>query len=342
MERVMSELANYFLNKGYQVHIFFLVKHVPFYKIDKQITCHFPKRDYGEPGELRLMYWFYILIWLRKGIKGVGADTVFSIPQDYSNLTILALLGTGIPVFISDRNSPNMPIPIIKKNLRKLLYPLASGVILQTSTAKKLMLRKGIYNKNIKIIPNPLKIIQNYPKSDSKKKIILNIGRLVNEKNQLELIRIFAKINNSDWNLYIAGDGPLKNQLQSEISVLGMDDSIKLLGSVKNVDKLMGQVDIFAFTSIYEGFPNSLNEAMAYPLPCISYNCIAGPSDLIKNNVNGFLVEPGDFNDYVTKLKLLMENEKLRIRLRQEAAKNRELFSIENIGNQYLNFILGK
>lgn len=79
---------------------------------------------------------------------------------------------------------------------------------------------------------------------------------------------------------------------------------------------------------------------MAYPLPCISYNCTAGPSELIENGVNGILVELGEFEDYVLKLKILMRDEKLRKRLKMKASRNRELFLVERIGNQYLKFIL--
>ncbi len=335
MERVMSELANYFNSKGHEIHILFLVRHKPFYKIEEGIKYYFPKGIYKKDTSFRPFYWIGILGYLRKQIKKINPDVVFSIPQDYSNLSIIALIGTGIPVYISDRNSPNLKISFVMNIFRKICYPFAKGIIAQTSYAKQVMLERGIKNKNIIVIPNPIKNISNYPKDLSTKKVILNIGRLVFEKNQKELIDIFSEINDSNWELHIIGDGPLKRELNEQILSLGMQNYIKILKPVANVDIAMAQSEIFAFTSIYEGFPN---EAMAYPLACISYNCIAGPSDIIENGVNGILVDIKDHQEYINKLKKLMNSAALRENLTESSVLNREKFSLEKIGERYLDF----
>lgn len=344
MERVMSELANYFNKNNFDVCIVFLLKHDPAFPIDKGISCYFPNFEYNKESSFRPIYWLRVLKYLRKTIKKIKPDTVFSIPQDYSNLTILALLGTGLPVYISDRNSPNMPVPVLMNTARKILYPLAKGIVAQTNDAKNKMLEKGIKNKNIRVIPNPIKEIKTYPKSEteSEKKIVLSIGRLVREKNQLELIDIFAQINDPQWELHIVGSGPMEIVLQERINELGLAHSIILIGQVQDVDKEMAKAEIFAFTSIYEGFPNSLNEAMAYPLACVSYDCIAGPRDIIEDGVNGFLVEMGNQEEYKAKLRILMEDEAVRKKFASSAKLNRDKFSLEKIAENFLEFLLPK
>lgn len=342
MERVMSELANYFYKRNNDVYVVFLVKHQPAYTVNKNIQLIFPTFEYGEPGEFRPWYWLRIIQYLRKNIKKINPDTVFSIPQDYSNITILSLLGTKYPVFISDRNSPNLPVPFFKRQFRRFCYPRASGIIAQTEYAKKRMIENRYRNKNIKVIPNPLKKINNHVSKLPGKRIIINIGRLVFEKNQSELINIFSEINDSDWLLHIVGDGPLKSELQAQITKLNLEEKVFLIGQVEDVDYEMAKAQIFAFTSIYEGFPNSLIEAMGFPLACISYDCIAGPSDIIEDGVNGFLIPFKNKELFRNKLKQLMDDEELRNQLKSKSIELRNKLSIEKIGDEYLKFMLSK
>lgn len=339
MERVMSELANYFVSLGHEVSIVCLIHHNPFYKLNDDIKLYLP--DFGRNQKRGLMYWIKIIFYLRRTILKIHPDTVLSIPQGYSNLTIFALFNSKIPVYVSERNSPNKPVPLRNIILRKMFYPFAAGIIAQTQFAKDKLKASGIKNGNIAVIPNPLKRM-NYYLKESDSKIILNIGRLVMEKNQGELIEIFSQINYPDWHLHIIGNGHLKEQLINQIEELQMKDKIFIFDAVSNVDKELSKSDIFAFTSIYEGFPNALNEAMAYPLACIAYDCIAGPSEMIKDGVNGYLVTMNDKNEYKHKLEQLMRNKSIREKFLKESKRNRVRFSLNIVGQQYLNFILNK
>lgn len=339
MERIMSELAKYFNTKGHEVHVLFLIDHKPFYKVDESIKLYYPKLNNDASDSRGVLYWVRVIWYIRKTIKAINPDTVFSIPQGYSNLTVFSLLGTEIPVYISDRNSPNKPVPFKSRVLRKIFYPLANGIIAQTEFAKENLIKSGINNKNIEVIPNPLKVITSY-KRESDKLTIINIGRFVMEKNQKELIDIFSKTDNEDWQLKIIGSGPLKKSLEAQINKLGLENKVFLLEPVSNVDKEMSQADIFAFTSIYEGFPNSLSEAIAYPLACISYDCITGPSEMIIDGENGYLVENNNQEEYIEKLTILMTNKVKRDYFIRNSKCHKKKHSMENIGKKYLNFIL--
>lgn len=342
MERIMSELANYFDNKGIEVHVIFLIDHCPFFEVTDNVKLHFPRLRHDMAQTRNGLYWIKILRYIRKTVKAIRPDSVFSIPQGYSLLSIIALLNTKIPVYISDRNSPNKKLNMLRRTLRKFLYPLADGIIAQTEFAKTSLLMSGVRNKNIIVIPNPLKKIRVHPKINPSKKVVLNIGRLVAEKNQSELIRIFSLIDLPDWKLHIVGNGPLKDVLTQQIRDLKMEDRVTLIDGVKDVDKEMAQAEIFAFTSLYEGFPNSLHEAMAYPLACIAYDCIAGPGEIINDGVNGFLIEMGNSEKFRRKLEMLMEDEILRRKFADVAKLNREKYSLEFLAEKYLRFLTNK
>lgn len=343
MERVVSELANFFSNQGHEVHVVFLVKHEIFYVLNHNIKIYFPHYELNPNFLSRLCFRPKAVLYIRKHINNIKPDTVFSMPQGYNNLSILALLGLGIPIYVSDRSSPLKNIGFINSTLRKLLYPIADGIIAQTTKAKEILLKSGIKNNNIIVIPNPLKKINSYNGSIRKiKNRIISTGRLVPEKNFKELIEIFHQTNIPDWELYILGEGPLRNDLDNFIKKLNLEESVFLPGTTSDIDNELGKAEIFAFTSISEGFPNSLSEAMAFPLACISYDCIAGPSDLIQNNVNGILIEKGNIVSFTAELKRLMGNPKLRCSLKENSIHGRIKYNINKIGQQYLDFILGE
>lgn len=343
MERVMSQLSSYFIEKGHEVHIIFLIKHNPFYEIPSDIKTHVPNFNYvAKPGLKKILYWARAIGYVRKTIKMIEPDTIFSVPQGYNNISILASLGLGIPIYVSDRNSPAKKTSFLKAFLKRILYPYANGIISQTSHAKQALLNAGIKNNNITVISNPVKPITHYPRKESKEKIVLNVGRFVMEKNQEELIEIFSRIDDPNWVLHIVGDGPLKGKLEEKIRQLKMGDRIYLLDPVKDIDLVLSQADIFAFTSVFEGYPNALNEAMAYPLACIAYDCVAGPSDMITDGYNGILIRSGDRNGYIEKLKHLIGNSELRNNLKEKALLTSEQRSLEAIGSQYLSCILAR
>jgi GalNAc-alpha-(1->4)-GalNAc-alpha-(1->3)-diNAcBac-PP-undecaprenol alpha-1,4-N-acetyl-D-galactosaminyltransferase len=96
---------------------------------------------------------------------------------------------------------------------------------------------------------------------------------------------------------------------------------------------------VFAFTSTSEGFPNALGEAMAAGCACVAYDCVAGPSDMIDNGINGFLISIGDEKQYLKKLQLLMEDETTRIKFGKAAQEKMKQFEASTIADKFYNFI---
>src|SRR5690606_25187111 len=119
------------------------------------------------------------------------------------------------------------------------------------------------------------------------------------------------------------------------------DHQGKMDGAVKGVDAYLAESSIFAFTSLSEGFPNALSEAVAFPLPCVAYDCPAGPSDIVKDNVNGFLVPMHNKEMFKIQLENLMNSPTLRSRLTQGFKVHRDKYSSKKIADQFLKFIIG-
>lgn len=91
--------------------------------------------------------------------------------------------------------------------------------------------------------------------------------------------------------------------------------------------------------STSEGFPNALGEAMAAGCACIAYDCVAGPSDIIDDGINGFLIPMGNEVLFQRKLKILMENHDLRVEFGAEAKNKMKQFRADKIADNYFEFI---
>ena len=187
------------------------------------------------------------------------------------------------------------------------------------------------------MIPNPVRLFSSI--TLEKKNIIINVGRLVEQKNQIELIEIFSRCNYKNWVLKIYGNGHLKEEIKNKIKELNLQKHVLLNEFTHNIDAEYSQAKIFALSSLYEGFPNALIEAMAHGLASISYDCHTGPRDIIEDNTNGFLVSLSNKTVFVEKLNSLMNDEHQRMFLSNEAKKVNEVYSLNKISNEYFNFV---
>ena len=338
-ERVMSLLVNDWAKKkkDVDVYLILLTKQKRFYELHKDVTLIEPNSTYNKNTLSKLIYKFKTLLYIRKNCNQIAPNTILSFNEKYNNIVLLSLIGTPFKKYVSDRNSPFKSLGFFHNILRKILYKNATGIVAQTNTAKEVLL-KETGNRNIKVIFNPLREITI---SDSKREnIILNIGRLVEQKNQLELIELFSKCDYKDWFLKIYGAGPLKQEIENKIIELKLQKHVELHDFTNSIDDVFSKSRIFALSSIYEGFPNALIEAMAHGLPPIAYDCPTGPKDIINDNVNGLLVPLSNKELYVEKLSSLMKSELKRASLSANASKTNEIYSLNRISNEYFNFIL--
>jgi len=168
----------------------------------------------------------------------------------------------------------------------------------------------------------------------SNKKIILSISRLVDQKNIPEIIRIASILNS--YNFLIIGDGPNLDQISLMIS----ENKIKnvyLIGLKKNIYDYLYGSDIFLTTSIYEGLPMSVLEAMSVGLPIIASNVI-GNKDTIEHKKSGFLYELGDIKRASYFIEKILKDDELKEKFSRNSFKRqRKLFSHNRMVSAYLS-----
>lgn len=342
MERVMATIANYFVKeKKMQVDLLLCGrKREVFFELDSDIIVHKPNFPFNN--STRTWHTIKTLFFIREKVKSLKPDRILSFGELWNNLVLLSTYGLKLPIFISDRSQPNKDLGKLNNFMRNLLYRRATGFIAQTHFAAE-NAKQNNWNDNIQVIGNPIRhiISQNPAKRE---KIVLAVGRLIDTKHFDKLITHFEKIGNPNWKLVIVG-GDAKNQnnlskLKRLIKTLNAEKSIFLEGTKNEIDPYYMKSSIFAFSSSSEGFPNVIGEALSAGLPVVSFDCIAGPSEMIEDSVNGYLVPVMDFNAFQKKLAYLMENEGVRNRMASRASESIQAYNANSICEKMYSFIV--
>lgn len=289
-ERVIAQLANYFIEQNISCRIITTDNREVMYPLDETIEVLAIGKKSNNKAIDRILRYKRI----RSVVQKNRPDVVLTMPEDTGIYAILALIGTGIPVFVSERNNPwVMPNIKITRFLRKLAYLFAKGIIFQTEMAKSFFSRH-IQKKGV-VLQNPVdeKRIPE-PYTGERKKIFAAVGRLEPQKNYPMLIKAFSEFHEAeqDYQLIIYGEGTERANLEKLIKQLNLEDSVFLPGRNKDVLNAINDSAAFILSSDYEGMPSALIEAMCMGMPVISTDCPSGgPRELIHNGENGLLVE---------------------------------------------------
>lgn len=341
-ERVISTLCNGMI-ENFHITIITFKKSTPFYRLDdriKVISC-FDKIDKPASvfGSIKLNY--NILKKVTTIVKNEKIDLLIGFITSANIIATLAARRNGIPCLISERNDPlKKDIPRFWVMLRKLVYPKADNLIVQTEKVKTIYTKK-LKCKNITVLPNPISSdLTKLRKNDViREKIILTVGRLNSDKRQDKLIRAVDTLKLEGWKVIIIGKGPNKKKLTNLIESLHLSDQIEILSNIKNIQDYYLKASIFVFTSKSEGFPNALLEAMHFGLPCISTDCNYGPSDILTNGKDGFLVPVNDQELLVEKIDELIKDNVLRNYLAKNAEQTSLNFTSDKVISQWEKLI---
>ncbi len=168
------------------------------------------------------------------------------------------------------------------------------------------------------------------------RKKFLACGRLVEAKDYPTLLKAFSIVlQEFDAELYILGDGPKRDQLIRLSQDLNIYSRVKFLGFVDNPFAYMMLADIFVLSSQWEGFGNVIVEAMSVGLPVISTKCPYGPEEIIKNGVNGILVEPSNAVDLAAAMVRLSNDSELREKFKKNGLLCCDNYSVSKISADY-------
>ena len=285
---------------------------------------------------------------LRAALSFCAPDVVISFMTTTNLLTILSCRGLPSPVLVAERVFLSKSPPRgIWRLLHQPLYRLAAAVISQTqrgASELEARLKRPVAVIHNPLIPADLDSVRNPLKSGAipeprKEGVrrVLAAGRLTAQKGFDLLIAAFSRVaaTHPEWILIILGEGPERSPLAEQIAHLELTDRILLPGLSREPQALMRHADLFVLSSRYEGMPNALLEAMSAGCPCISFDCEAGPAELIDHGVNGWLVPPEDVSKLATALDLLMRDADLRLRLGAMAPRIEEQYSVDRVIGQW-------
>jgi len=337
-QRVVITLANALVDE-YEVFIITFLNVEPFYQLNDNITLvHCVDSIQPSSNVIQAIKSNYILLKrINAIVKRNKIDILIGFLTSANVLATLVAIINRIPVIISERNNPySEKTPKIWQLMRLIVYPKANYVVVQTEIIKKFFSNK-IKKDRLLILSNPIsaELTSKRINDNNKENLIFNAGRLTDQKAQHILIKAFAFTENDHWKLMIAGDGANRGKYEQLINELGLGEKVLLLGEQKNVHQHYNRSKIFAFSSIYEGFPNALIEAMHFGLACVSTNCPTGPSELIEDGKNGYLVPMNDEKAMAEKLKMLMNDENKRNLFGEQAIKTVEKFEVKNVVLQW-------
>ncbi|WP_025209241.1 glycosyltransferase [Hippea sp. KM1] len=350
-ERVVSMLLRHLKNK-YDITLV-LMNSTIFYEIPKDVNIFYLEdSDPNESGfkkfiKLPFLAWKYRNFLRKNKIK---ISLSFLSRPNYIN-AMAKLFGGRAKTIITERATPSLQygygdlLSVVNKLLLRL-YNLAD-MIISNSKGNAYDL-KDIFNikANIKTIYNfidskALKRECNKSKSSSKGFIFITVGRLDKGKNHILLLKAIEGLNAKLW---IIGDGELKEFLNDQISKIGLEEKVKLLGRQKNPFEFLKQADCFVFSSNHEGFPNAILEALACGLPVISTDCRSGPREILAPNTDfkmqakdvelaeyGILVPVNNADRMQKAMELIMKNHDIREKYAQKAKKRAMDFDIEKI-----------
>jgi len=341
-ERVASRLAFFLSNSGFEV-ILITIDNIDrdFYVLSPGVRRVVLGRFREGNALLKIFYFLRRAALLRRLMIKERPYAVISLMTAPSILTLLASLGAGIKIVVSERNYPALkPVGVFWGALRKALYRHADMHVVQTAKIFDwLALNAGV--KRAVIIPNsivwPLDAVSPLVMPDDivcrDAKVLLAVGTKVHQKGFDLLLESFSALPPRflDWRLVLVGvDG-------SELA-LGekLVNRVHFVSRAGNMSDWYERASVFVLSSRYEGFPNVLLEAMSSGCACVAFDCPTGPSELIEHEVNGLLVSPGDVSGMSRSLSILMDDADLRERLGRSAVSVRSKYSESAIFGRWL------
>lgn len=326
-ERMTAWLANK-LCEAHQISILSLrlEKNQVFFPLDDGISHGVLPQFSGKLGILRQIR------WIHRYIKENKIGCVINVDTGIGFYGILAAKGTGAKTVTWEHgNFYNNWGSKIFPYLRKFAARHSDAMVVLTNRDKE------NYSKNIArcaplhVIPNPAQM--RHYSYDPASKTILSVGHLLENKGYHRAVEVAAQIlpKHPDWKWVICGEGPERNRLETMIAEAGLQNQMKLLGLVTDMDSMYTQASILVMTSTMEGLPMVLLEGKAHGVPLVSFDIMTGPSDIIDDGINGCLVEPFDTDTMAQKLETLMTDHALRHKMSENAAVGMDKFSEDTI-----------
>lgn len=373
-ERVAVMIANGLSQRGFSVCFLSLVeqKKIPFFDISAAVPRYVLKEDgkWVSPGPGYLP----MVPKLRKFLKQQEIKVLIDIDIVLDVLSLPAAAGRETKVISWEHfNVPYEREFLYRRAILHLTARFSDYIVTLTrqdqENYEKLLHRKG----RITFIYNPIEpkkfsetkkekafqgkerrrieaIEQNtadQERAEQKEKALITVGRLIERKGIDMLAKIAPRLlkKHKDWKWYMLGDGELRGLLEETVAKYGLEKQLILTGNVTNVEAYLKKSSIYVMTSRIEGLPMCLLEAAGCDLPCVSFDIPTGPSEIIEQGKNGFLISAFDVEKMEEVLDRLMKEDAALKQLTEAAAEYRKTleakFGKETILDQWEK-LLGK
>lgn len=289
----------------------------------------------SQPATTRVVANAKRVLAFRRAVIAANPDVVVAFITETNVTALLACLGLGKPVVISERIDPREhPVGRIWSLLRRATYGRARLLVVQTSAiADWCRERWGL--RSVATIPNPVLVSAGAKIDDAgtTRPFLLAVGRLDRQKGFDVLLHAYALVAAElpDLDLRIAGDGPEADSLRKQAVDAGLGGRVTFLGQVRNIPDLMNQAFAFVLPSRYEGFPNVLLEALASGAATIAADCRSGPRQILGHGQYGVLVPVEDPVALAAGLRRMCSDADLRDNLRAHAALAVRPYDLETV-----------
>ena len=344
-ERVVANLANRFAQDGFNVYVATEEYGNNEFSLDPKVKrIHVGLKEEDEKKN-RIVKFLLRVKYLKSFVEEYKPDVLVAFAHRCNYRALMAAGNSNVPVVISIRINPVGYYDAFSDTVQiKWLFPKAAGCVYQTKEQKDWF--KPYLQDNSRIIMNPInpKYFGN-PLPKVREKAVMHHARLVDFKNQPMLVRAFLKVHEKhpDYVLKIfgpdSGDGT-KEILEKLIRDNSAKSSVLLMGASSDLEKEIPKGEIYAYSSDYEGMPNSLLEAMAMGMPVISTDCpCGGPRAVICDGENGFLIPVGDEVALTDRINRLIEDKELAKRFSENARKIEDVASMEAIYKQWKDYL---
>lgn len=337
IERAVVNTANLFARKGHIVSLLVAdihAKESSFYPLHPAVQMKFCSYSFGMgiPGNpiTRKLTLYRNIRQLKNELSQAAPDVIITTEYPFSIATVLSGAGKKTRIIAWEHQHYKW----IRKNkfwnwLQAKTYPkLEQIVCLNKSEA-------GHYSRYTKTSVIPNFIEQVYADNPTiTKKQILTVGWLIHRKGTDLLLPVVKSVLTAcpDFTWKLVGDGALKEQVQEYIRNEKLEGRLMLQAPGETaIDTVYREAGLFVLPSRFEAFPMVLLEALSYGIPCISFNCPSGPSDIITQNEDGVLVEPENTTRLTEVILQVLNEPELRVSMSKSAVKNIRRFDQENI-----------
>lgn len=340
-ERVFVNLADFFRREGYRVTMVTQYLKEDEYELPEGIRRVISDLTQEELNNNRIVDFCKRVIKLHQIWKTERPDMVLSCIGKNNFMAVVTTMFTGTRPVVSVVGEAGEEYPDrLMRMLANILFPFASGIILQTERSRYFFNKK--IQKKAVILPNSLNPDFIKPRYEGEReKRIVSVGRMDANKNHEMMIRAFAALADKypEYTLTIYGDGELHSYLEELARELGVGDRVFLPGVIQDVAARLEKASLFLLTSYSEGVSNALIEALATGLGVISTDVPSGgTAELMEDGVNGLIIPAGDQKALEEAMDRLLGDPACLEKFGTEAAKIQERLAPERVNRLWQKY----